>query len=715
MGKPARRTIAALLSAVMVLSLTPIASAEPSERLSDDEITAKAADIAEGRDADIEALVAEALATRQDEEPSVDNGSLELIEARIEEAIAAEEEALLPVADAADLPLATSARIGAAGAAYAEGAGTEEDPYILNSVADLLSIADDVAVGASAHYQLGADIDLLNVQWTPIGNSTNSFTGHLDGAGHAIANLTVDTTNDYAALIAFARGATIENIEFVNATVNGVNKSAVAVGQTDASTLSNIVLTGCVVSGGSSTAGLVGTASNTTIEGCMCNVWVKGSGTFTGGVCSLLVEGRVENTAFTGTVEGGEITGGIIGHLSGDAEKCTNAGDVFGTTTVGGIAGILAFQNRQKNVQHCFNIGNVRGTTEVGGIAGYSLSTCCHDDMSATVMANANAGDVTASGSYAGGIIGDIASNTYVLACYNRGTISAGGTACGGIVGRYNATTAFLAGSSALYNAGKVKEGNQAGSLVGYCCATSLKNSHYLSDQPAGYQVPAIAVNFTRNAVTLPHTAAEMKTLTGTLGTRFASDTDGINDGYPILVDVAYANRDATSHGRTFSYAGNKGYDTTSPYYYDDGYFGQSAYAYNEHLATMSLSLAMSAFASLETGYEDQSANARALLTDIGFDDIEVNSWFSVKPTADSIGVVAGSKNIAVGGTNCTLIAVAIRGAGYESEWASNFTIGTQDDHEGFADARDTVLDFLEDYIVDKDISGSVKAVADRL
>lgn len=700
--------VAMLLGSAMALSLTPIpaASAEPSEKLSKTEISAKAAEIADGRDADIEALLAEAIAAKQDEEPRIDEESQKLIDERIDEAIAAEDAALLPVAD---VPIAANAQSGSANAAYAEGAGTEEDPFVLGSAYDLLLIADDVAAGVSAYYLLATDIDLSGMQWEPIGSPTNPFTGHLDGAGHTIANLAINTSGDYAALIAFARNATIENIEFVGATVNGVSKSAVVAGQTDASTIGDIVLTGCIVSGSSSTAGLVGVASNTTIEGCSCNAWVKSSGTLTGGVCSLMVEGRVENTMFTGTVEGGYITGGIVGQFSDDAEKCANAGDVSETSTVGGIAGILAYQNRQKNVIHCFNIGNVRGTTEVGGIAGYSLSTCCNYDMSATVMANANAGSVTASGSYAGGIIGDVASNTFVMGCYNKGAVSAGGTGCGGIVGRYNATAAFFTGASALYNVGKVKEGTQAGALVGYCCATTLKNSHYLSEQPAGYQVPAIAVNNTRNTVTLPHTAAEMKTLTGTLGTRFADDAAGINDGYPILVDVGYAARDASSHGRTFNYAGNKGYDAASPYYYDDGYFDQSAYVYNEHLATMSLSLAMSAFASLETGYENQSANARALLTDIGFSGIEANSWFSVKPTADSIGAIVGSKSVASAGTNCTLIAVAIRGAGYESEWASNFTIGDQDDHAGFAAARDEVLGFLNAYIAEKNITGNVK------
>lgn len=112
---------------------------------------------ADGRDADIEALLAEAIAAKQDEEPRIDEESQKLIDERIDEAIAAEDAALLPVAD---VPIAANAQSGSANAAYAEGAGTEEDPFVLGSAYDLLLIADDVAAGVSAYYLLATDIDL---------------------------------------------------------------------------------------------------------------------------------------------------------------------------------------------------------------------------------------------------------------------------------------------------------------------------------------------------------------------------------------------------------------------------------------------------------------------------------------------------------------------------------------------------------------------------
>lgn len=39
------------------------------------------------------------------------------------------------------------------------------------------------------------DIDLSGVNWNPIGINSAPFTGHLDGNGHKISNLTIDTSN----------------------------------------------------------------------------------------------------------------------------------------------------------------------------------------------------------------------------------------------------------------------------------------------------------------------------------------------------------------------------------------------------------------------------------------------------------------------------------------------------------------------------------------
>ena len=149
--------------------------------------------------------------------------------------------------------------------------------------------------------------------------------------------------------------------------------------------------------------------------------------------------------------------------------------------------------------------------------------------------------------------------------------------------------------------------------------------------------------------------------------------------------------------------------------YYGDKYFEKSPYEYDPQndvsLATMTMALAMSAFGSNSKSYTDKSENAKDLLMKIGIpeDQIRTNSWFKVKPTTDSIACIAGNKIISNENGTFTLIPVAIRGGGYEREWASNFTIGKNGQHDGFETARDNVLSFLKAYIKEMNITGPVK------
>lgn len=172
---------------------------------------------------------------------------------------------------------------------------------------------------------------------------------------------------------------------------------------------------------------------------------------------------------------------------------------------------------------------------------------------------------------------------------------------------------------------------------------------------------------------------------------------------------VSTSTASVTAKNGRFYYADGETTDYSALYYYKDSYFKNSASVFNQSLATMSLSLAMSAFASNRKGYSEQYMNAKNLLTECGFINIQYNDAYTQKPTRDSIGVIVGEKTIQVGSTSYTLIALAIRGAGYEKEWASNFTIGSSGEHAGFKDAREKALSFLKSYVKSQNITGNVK------
>ncbi|MDO4711427.1 MAG: VWA domain-containing protein, partial [Peptostreptococcaceae bacterium] len=199
-------------------------------------------------------------------------------------------------------------------------------------------------------------------------------------------------------------------------------------------------------------------------------------------------------------------------------------------------------------------------------------------------------------------------------------------------------------------------------------------------------------------------------------GRRFMSDLQ--NAGYydvddPGKLEFVFGEiaNDMTEITGKFKYpgtVGNKDYEET--YFYKDAYFKKTSYIYDHQLATMSLCLELSACASSdETEYINKTVNARNLLTEIGFSDFAQNTFYDDKPKRDSIGAIAASKKITVNSRPYTLIALAVRGGGYESEWASNFTMGERGYHKGFREARDNVIDFLQKYIEKNNIQGDIK------
>lgn len=157
-------------------------------------------------------------------------------------------------------------------------------------------------------------------------------------------------------------------------------------------------------------------------------------------------------------------------------------------------------------------------------------------------------------------------------------------------------------------------------------------------------------------------------------------------------------------------------------FYYSDGYFDSDPKKYNSHLATMSLSIAMSAFAkntTEEDRYYNQFGNAKQLLADIGCNDenIYINDDYTKKPAyfgkdgerLSTIGVIIANKKIKIADKEYTLIPLAVRGAGYEIEWGSNATVGTSGESKGFADAATQTFNQLEQYIKDYGLENEVK------
>ena len=141
--------------------------------------------------------------------------------------------------------------------------------------------------------------------------------------------------------------------------------------------------------------------------------------------------------------------------------------------------------------------------------------------------------------------------------------------------------------------------------------------------------------------------------------------------------------------------------DLSDIYYYTDEVFSGSAFDYNEHLATMSMILASASISSqdADAGYDVKSRNLSYLLREWDFAGFDVNEYYTQKPGEQTMGVGMAYKVIGEGENAYTLLAIVPRSAGYQKEWAGNFTVGAEGVHEGFATGRDIILEFAKKYV----------------
>ena len=114
---------------------------------------------------------------------------------------------------------------------YESGTGKVDDPYIIKTAAQLAYFAARVTSGQdkSVYVKLGANIDLSEHFWVPIGNTAsehgNNFSGTFDGDGYVISGMTVkweaasSGNKCYGFFSQLRSGAKVRNIVFETADI----------------------------------------------------------------------------------------------------------------------------------------------------------------------------------------------------------------------------------------------------------------------------------------------------------------------------------------------------------------------------------------------------------------------------------------------------------------------------------------------------------------
>ena len=211
---------------------------------------------------------------------------------------------------------------------------------------------------------LGADIDLMNAEWTPIGTGSG-FNGVFDGNGKTISNLKITGNNSTVGLFANTYNGEIRNLTVENATVSGRLNVGVVAGNPYTSKYTNITVKGHVEVNGMAYVGGVG-GKNAYAD--WTNITVDVDET------SYVNANSVENGNAYRTYVGGVV--GFNGEGGHTFKNITSNINVLGSTCdVGGAFGIAHYGNQFENVTVTGNVTVYNATEadeaeEMGGIAG---------------------------------------------------------------------------------------------------------------------------------------------------------------------------------------------------------------------------------------------------------------------------------------------------------------------------------------------------------
>ena len=260
--------------------------------------------------------------------------------------------------------------------AYSGGNGTESDPWLISSVADLQLLANTINNGDAAafdadctgtgdgipgnyhgyYFKQTIDLDLSDiVNWDPIGYSGSFyFAGNYDGGGHSISNATCAGKNDVdgfatAGIFGWVAFGSVKNLTVKNADFFAEGNK-------------NMSYAG----------GVLAVAYNCTVENCsVYNSKIESrrapneNSNYAGGITGIALDSSFEKCASVkNTIRHGSFGGGFIGSVDGEGNSnftncyvanCTVTGcsDTGSNSTLsGGFLG--AFMDGSAILNNCF-------------------------------------------------------------------------------------------------------------------------------------------------------------------------------------------------------------------------------------------------------------------------------------------------------------------------------------------------------------------------
>ena len=314
-----------------------------------------------------------------------------------------------------------------------EGKGTQGNPYLIKTDADLTEIQQFVAEGdsfAGAYFKIVNDIT-LPANWSPIGTNESAFSGNIDGKIDDNKNATITVPAGGLPLLGYIKNAYVKNLNIYGEQIEGAglvnNYTGVGL-DGNAITIENVCLksgsktlkSGLVASSNGNgyahaSAGFVVTIHNCTIEENVV-VGYKGDESQIGSIAGR-INGTIESCTSAATVKGVSYVGGILGTRDNALSQCVvknctfsgsveASGNYAGGIVGGGYDNQTAPNGASPTIVACTVTGNVKGNEAVGGIFGgdgYVAQTW--DNVVGSISANRFSGKVSGN-KYVGALIG---------------------------------------------------------------------------------------------------------------------------------------------------------------------------------------------------------------------------------------------------------------------------------------------------------------------
>lgn len=404
-----------------------------------------------------------------------------------------------------------------------QGAGTAENPYLVETAADLQNLSSAVNYAgkytvskkafAGKHFRQTADIDMSSCpNFEPIGYATAStFCGIYDGGGHTIANLHVDRrANAYAGLFGIVgAGGEIRDLTLIKPYIY-------------------------------SEGNYVGTVA-ADFQGLGYNLHVTDgniamANSYAGGIFGRMT-GRTHDVSYSGTLKANNTMGGIAGQVNGALYNAVSYADITiakSAAICGGIAGTMAGADTAtiRNLHFDGSILDKYGSTTIGGLTGYFQNATMHSGwFSGRIYSKSISTNTTA----IGGITGLLA-GAQLKDCLNTGWVESPDAAIfGGLVGKHNKRV----GSGT--DDPRVENSLVNGMLI---CANSKTDYLYVGEKLETLTLSGLVYNTQLIPECDPATGLSIASLTGgDAPASLTSDNWVIRNGrYPVL--KAFADTD---------------------------------------------------------------------------------------------------------------------------------------------------------------------------